>query len=459
MRICSLTFSSRLKAASLTLAVAASSCVSSPPYTGAMADDLDRIAARRAEPRDELPAFDGTLENYVRHALREHPQLLANYEEWRAATLAVDGEGIWPGPSVTYGLFVQSVETRVGPQRQRIGVSQPIPWPTKLSRAKDAAGARAKSKRAAFDGRMLQIRARVADLYWRLWLVEQLRHWQTQQEILLSSLTDALRGRLEIGQAKLADLNQVELRRSRTNDAIAALDEQRRQFEALLAAAVGATPQTALPVTTDGPPLRPEDLDEPTLIGQALLHPSVTMHEELRAGSEIGAKRAALNALPDFTIGVDYIETGASRMPTPPPDSGKDAVIAMVGIRIPLGFGGYGAAADAARAEASGHAADAQAQREFLTAEVRRLISMRRDALRRVTLYESTLIPQAEATYASVLTSYETGASEVAAVLLAQRELIELQVASATARAEVGWAAAALESVAAQPIAHDEDPR
>jgi outer membrane protein TolC len=70
-----------------------------------------------------------------------------------------------------------------------------------------------------------------------------------------------------------------------------------------------------------------------------------------------------------------------------------------------------------------------------------------RDAQRRIELYEKTLVPQAETTFQAVLGGYQTGRSTVAAVILAQRDLLELQIEYARARAEHARAWTALEYI------------
>jgi hypothetical protein len=77
---------------------------------------------------------------------------------------------------------------------------------------------------------------------------------------------------------------------------------------------------------------------------------------------------------------------------------------------------------------------------------------MVRDSYRRVELNENTLLPQAEAAYASVLGAYATSRSTVAASLLAQRELLEIRVGLEQARAEHAAAWARLEQVVGRRV-------
>ena len=46
--------------------------------------------------------------------------------------------GALPDPRLTYRYFVEEVETRVGPQRQAVGLSQTVPWPGRRAAREDA---------------------------------------------------------------------------------------------------------------------------------------------------------------------------------------------------------------------------------------------------------------------------------------------------------------------------------
>ena len=63
------------------------------------------------------------------------------------------------------------------------------------------------------------------------------------------------------------------------------------------------------------------------------------------------------------------------------------------------------------------------------------------------------LLPQAQAAYESVLGSYAVGRSAVAETLLAQRDLLELGIESARARADHQRAWARLDSLVGNEVA------
>ena len=91
--------------------------------------------------------------------------------------------------------------------------------------------------------------------------------------------------------------------------------------------------------------------------------------------------------------------------------------------------------------------------------ELARALANLRDAVRRVQLYETTLVPQAETTYTSTLDGYQSGRASLAEVLLAEKDLLELALGLFQAHASYGVSWAELERVVGQsvPARSDED--
>ncbi len=398
----------------------------------------------------EAPAPDGTLASYVRYALAESPTLRASYERWRGAALRIEPARRLPDPMVTYGYYAVPVETRVGPQRHRLIVRQDFPWPTKLTAAADAQSMRARAAQRRFEAQALALRMQVADAWWRLWAVRASRAIERQQLELVTSLTQALTSRIEVGQATLADVAQVELTRARLAEMLAALDEQERTAEAALRAAIGAPPDLPVPTEEDvAPPALPAAEHE-ALAEDVREHPYLRAFALMAEADRAQAASLEADRFPRFSVGVDWIETGPAPMPVQ--GSGQDAVILNLGVTLPIWQGAYADAQEAAVADSHAELADRQSAEDAALAELARALSSLRDSYRRVLLYEQTLVPEAQSAYESVAGNYVTGRSTVAATLLAERDLLELGVALARIRAEHGAAWAALERVVGHPV-------
>lgn len=374
---------------------------------------------------------DGTVESYVAVAVAEHPRILADRQASDAAEERIPGQRALPEPRVSVGGFVQPVETRVGPQRVRFGVQQSIPWPTRLVQAGRAATADAKVADWLVVSTERKVRERVEVAYWSLWLVRAKRVLHREHLAILDGLSSTVRARVEVGAASLADLQQVDLSRSRLEDRIATLDAAENSAVAGLRAAVGFDDLGRAP--TQSVPERANAPGAVALVAES--HPLLRAIEARTDAAEHHGRVAASQRLPDFMVGADWVVTGPARLDGVE-DSGKDAVALMVGLRLPLWQGVY--SHDVA---AAGHAESSLRERRRagevdLQGAIDATVVGLGDSARRADLVERTLLPQAEGAYEAVIGEYAVGRAQVSQTLLAQRDLLELAVEHVEAQAD-----------------------
>lgn len=383
----------------------------------------------------ELSATSGRMGEYLAFALEHSPQTRAAFERWRAARFRISPAGRLPEPSLSFGYYLRSVETRVGPQQYKLGVSQSFPWPTKLSAGRDAARERAEAAARVVDAQVLAIRRYVAEAYWTLWLIHEEERLSSEHDAVVEALAGAVRGRLQTGSATLADLNQVDLNISRHHDHRGKHAEAAYKASARLRSVLGAAATSQTLQTTDQPSDGLPSKTDEQLTALTARHPLIQKFAHLAASEEHLARAKAADRFPRFKLGLDLIGTGEAAMPGVS-ESGKDAVVISGGLSLPLWFGSYSDAVDAASASSRSHLAMRAASQRESEAKLATALSDLRDAQRRILLNKNTLVPQAESTFQAVLGGYQTGRSTVASVIIAQRDLIELQLEHARARAE-----------------------
>ena len=83
-----------------------------------------------------MPAYgqdkDEMLNSLIEEALRANPRIQAYYNDWKKSEFKITSESSLPDPMASYTYFGENVETRVGPQESKYGLSQKIPFPGKL---------------------------------------------------------------------------------------------------------------------------------------------------------------------------------------------------------------------------------------------------------------------------------------------------------------------------------------
>jgi outer membrane protein TolC len=136
-------------------------------------------------------------------------------------------------------------------------------------------------------------------------------------------------------------------------------------------------------------------------------------------------------------------------------------VALSLSMKVPLWGGAYAAGENEARARGAAARARALDARNGLMAQVREHTARIRDAVRRVQVYDTTLIPQAQTAFESVVASYAAGRSSVSDLLLAERDLLALRSERYAAQADYATDLARLESVVGRPVSleeHDTPP-
>lgn len=419
---------------------------------GATQSDPSLDALREADDLSEREvALDGTLSRYVEHGVSTHPALRAQLERWRAANRRVGASRRWPRPTIGYTAYVRPVETRVGPQRQRVSVRVPLAWPSQLRSAPEAAGHASSAQAHRFAARVLALQARVADVYWTRWLIARRTSVLSEQGIVLEGLAEVVRGRIAVGGATLAELQSIELRRARLAEGIDALAEAGLRAETMLREAIGLDADAEVPLSQQPPQLVDVAETPDVLRSAARERPELEEHHAMARAADAEAAGARAARLPNIVLGLDWIETAEARMPNVA-GSGDDALMLGVMVGVPIDAGRERRRAEAAEAEARAHQLDAEARALEIHREVDVALSEVRDALRRSRLYEATLAPQAASAYEALLGAYAAGRATVALLLQAQRELLEIELEREQSAADYARAWAQLEHAVGRPV-------
>jgi len=417
---------------------------------------LAEVATHAPAPLDEKQRTEHLgrgLSGQLVVALADHPRVHADFSRWHAAAAGSSSARSLPSPTVEFGVFLQSIETRTGPQVARLSVRQALPWPSEFVAATDAAHARAQSAGAQFEATVLDVARTVEEAHWALWAVRQMHAIHVDHRALVDGLSATVRGRVEIGAANLAHLQQVDLMLASLSDEIARMHEAEHAATASLRAAVGVWSDDTLgtPDDPDGPWL--PDAELMWLEAAAATHPHLEEARQAVAQADAQVQQARAARLPGLSVGVDWIMVGPSdAVQVDPAESGKDALAAAMGLTVPLWQ--KSAADQVLAAESMARAARSTTAAHTLEsrAALHRAIADVEATGRRAAVVRGTLLPQAEAAYASLLGTYTTGASTVAQAMLAQQALLTMRIELVEAHAKHAQAWARLRAVCGQDI-------
>ncbi len=386
-----------------------------------------------AEPLDQL----------VREVLRKNPSLAAARLKWEASRERPKIVGSLPDPRLTYGYFFQSVETRVGAMNQRVGASQKIPFPGKLSLASKKA--RQEAVIAAWEyqtlARELILRTKIA--YYDFYQVERARDILDSELSLLGTITKTSQARYEAGEAQQPDVLRAQLA---TSDIQKRLLDFTQQREAVLARlnALRSAPQNAH-VAVAAELLTPPLPDRSRATAIALQY----RQELQQAGVAIDRDQTALSLarmdrLPDFTFGVDYTQVNRNVFSNPP-DNGQDAVMGAVSVNVPIWFGKLKAEEREAMKRLDQSRATAADVQNSVQADVQSAWFRAEVSHDQLLLYRQTLLPQAEQSFDATRAGYESAKSNFIDLLDSERALLALRLGEVMSEADLARALAQLE--------------
>jgi outer membrane protein TolC len=418
--------------------------------------DLDRLQATFRPMHEEIAPLSSasTLDDYVALALQRNPGLQAQSQRWRADLERVPQARYLPDPQLMYGGFLEEVETRVGPQRHRFGVSQMIPWPGKLAHRSGVALEESEATRARTDavrlGVVLEVTKAYADYYFlareRTVTDETLalvRHWESVAQTRFrtgarAAHRDVIKSQVEIG---------------RLEDRLATLTDARRPRVERLRALLNLPASFELPWPTSIPEVA-LTLSDPEVLALLPQHsPLLPLLSELDRRVAARERRVDLawqSYLPDFVLGFEFIEVGPAvrnAAGVRASGSGDDAAIAKFGLSLPIWFGRYESQVSEARARLRAAELSRADAENALEASVTRALFDYRDAERKLRLYRDSLVPKAEQSLQATAAAYEAGNGDFLDVLDAERVLLEFHLARERALADRVTSFAELETL------------
>ncbi len=391
-------------------------------------------------------ASSQTLADYLQRAQDANPALEAFRQRYEAALARVPQARSLPDPTLQVTHFVESVQTRTGPQEQVVMLAQKLPWfGTREARA-EAATAEAEALWFDYRARQLSLAREVAEAFYEYGYTARAKELTDEGLQLLEELAPVVEERVR-GGSDLNPLLRLRVEMGKVQDRLRSLEEQRHAQSARLAALLDQSSAKLLPWPEW--PL-PSPAPAPSLgeLTRALHRHNPELAALERGVASRAARRelARLGGFPDLSVGLNYIRLGEPLVPTTP-DAGQDPWGLTVSVNLPLWRGRV----DAARAEAlaSQRAAEATLaqRRNALEAELSTLLSRQRDAERRLALYGDDLLPLARQALENSQTSYQAGRAGILEVIDSERSLLELETLYWRAAADTWQARVALRAL------------
>jgi outer membrane protein, heavy metal efflux system len=370
-------------------------------------------------------ATSSSLDGLTKEALAQSPLIMAARRHWQAETRVPIQESTLPEPQITFQSF--SVGNPIpGNNLQSsnfayfgYGFSQDIPFPGKLKLRASVAEKESESAHAAYQAQVRAIVEQVSETYFNLFYLTNSLQLLQQTYDEFQQVTHVTTSQYQVGIGQQQDVLKAQLETTSILNEQQTTREELDQAEADLKAVLGREQDSANIQVSE---VRPSALrlDDHQLRILALdSSPVLKQAQAIEARSEQSLKLARADYIPDFSIDYMYQKTGA-RFP--------DYYMAAVGLKIPLYFWRKQTpAVEQAALERDSSHAQTYAAKLSVTSQVQNQWIALQTMDRMIRIYSDGLIPQAEATLKSALTTYRVGKVDFQTLLSAEVDVLRLK--------------------------------
>jgi len=280
-----------------------------------------------------------SVEDLISQAKEYNPGLKALRLDYEAALQKADQVNDWPDPTVNLALGVLPVETRLGAQRFKIGVSQMIPWKGSLDAKSDAANAMAEVKSYTDEVKEIDIEYAIRNSYATLQYLEGKKGIIQKKVEVLDALEDLAKSAVRSGKGKLSNVLFIERKREILEANLALLDKKMEQPTVMINRWTGKSLDTKIVVEEQSDVLwSKEEIIQFAENG----HPQFRVLENQKTASNAKLALIKYDSKPKIGVGLDYAYIDG-RDDVVIPGNGRDVLMPMGSISIPIHKGRFSA--------------------------------------------------------------------------------------------------------------------
>lgn len=417
-----------------------------------------------APPHERLVASleDVAVRSLVGDVLERNPRIATARAEAAAFAQRAPQVAALPDPMAGVTLYLRTPETRVGPQRAMVSVSQRLPWFGELDLREQAALHEAAAAAAKIDAIRLELVTETRRLSYELAFLDAEAAVVREDRETLAHFEELARARYATGVGLGQAVVKIQAEITRADTRLLRIGRQRAGLLAEL---------NALRDRPDATPAVRFRIPRFTPVG---LNPAALRRSAAVARPETAAARARIEAAatrvelartdfrPDLTAGLGYTIVGrrddSAGELDPPADDGKDILAVSASVNLPIWRERLAAGMEEAgqrRLAAEESLRDVVTGIDRAVAALARRIPLLQEEL---ALYERVLLPQAEESLDSALAGYSSGTHDALDLLDAERVLLEVRIAAQRTRTDHAIAIARLEGAIAGPVTDGDAP-
>ena len=387
------------------------------------------------------------LQSLIAQAVASHPSIIAARQKVASVSNRVPQATALDDPmfnNTFWPIQDQALQTAGGRVGHQFGLSQKIPWPTKLDVRGNVARREVQVAQAEVAKAERDVVESVRLAYYELWLADELIRIVKDNKELVGDLITVSEARYKAGGSQ-QDVLRAELEGDKLEDQLISLRRQKEQARADLGTLVRQpvhlmpTAFADLNVSEVAPQLEvlvaSAEQCNPTLQGLA---------------AEIARDRAkesvaCLQKYPDFNLGLGYSIISDDSNVLSPVANGHDNINFTIGITLPIWRDKINAGINEAAHQRNSTINRREAERDRLRGQLRRQVAAAYAAIEQLELFRDRLVPRTEQTLEIATADYQGKRADFTDLVDIYQELLRYQVQVARTKATLASTLAQIE--------------
>lgn len=284
-----------------------------------------------------------TLDEYLMEAAEENPGIKASYLQFEVAMQRVSQVNSLPDPNLSFGYFISPVETRVGPQRAKISLSQMFPWFGTLKAQKNVAGLLAEIRYQEFLNAKNELYYKVKKAYYPVYEINEHIRWHEENLKILNTYKSLALSSFSNAKGTMVDVIRVDIMIENTKNDIQLLNDRLKPIQTSFNKLLNRPDSLAIIISDSLMPFNLQDnyRKDSLLAGNPILQAMDLQIGAASAEEELARKKGS----PHFSLGIDYsiisprtdLDGGSMEIP----GNGKNALMPMISMSLPIFRGKY----------------------------------------------------------------------------------------------------------------------
>lgn len=387
-----------------------------------------------------------TLDDYLMVALENNPSLKASFAVFEASLRRVSQVNALPDPTLSIGVFISPIETRVGAQRARVSISQMFPWFGTLKAKEDVATLQAETKYQEFLDEKNELFFKVKKSYYPIYEVNNQVELMESYLAILITYKHLTTTALANGKAAMTDAIRVDIMIEDMKTDIRLMRDKLNLLRITFNRLLNRSDSIEVVVLDSLSPIDIEDQYRRDSLLTA--NPRIKALETQIQASEAMIEVAHKKGLPQFGVGLDYAFV-SERTDMNVPDNGKNAIMPMVTMSLPIFRAKYKAAIEEAELmKTSMEFKKESLENNLFSAYEKTWYELDR-AEQLIALYTKQM-EKTEQMIRLLYTAYSNSGKDFEEVLRMQRQLLKYQMSLVTENTKFFTALAQLDYITAK---------